>query len=71
MNGHPLIEHGGEFQGFSTYISRYINDKLTIIIVSNRAYIADDIGDMVHVIAGIYDSALIPKKQIRNKPTEL
>ena len=68
MNGHRLIEHGGEFQGFSSYISRYVDDKLTIIILSNRAYIADDIGDMAHHIAGLYESALIPTKLIRYMP---
>lgn len=67
VNGHTLIEHGGEFQGFSSYISRYVNDRLTIIILANRAYIADNIGDMAHTIAGIYDSALILKNPIRYK----
>lgn len=70
MNGHPIIEHGGEFQGFSSYISRYIKDKLTIILITNRAYIADVVGDMAHEIAGLYDKTLIPTKKIRNKPME-
>ncbi len=70
MNGHRLIEHGGEFQGFSSYTSRYVDDKLTIIILSNRAYIADTIGDIAHHIAGLYESALIPTKLIRYKPVE-
>ena len=29
VNGHKVIEHGGAWQGFTTYIARYVNDKLT------------------------------------------
>ena len=33
--GHKKISHGGAIYGFSTEISRYTNDKLTIIVLSN------------------------------------
>lgn len=67
INGHKMIHHGGEFMGFSSYVSHYPEDKLTIVIVTNRAYIADDIGDMSHHIAGLYQPELMPKNPIRHK----
>jgi CubicO group peptidase (beta-lactamase class C family) len=33
--GHRLIWHDGRVNGFRTYIGRYINDRVTIIILSN------------------------------------
>jgi len=35
MNGHRLIEHGGAWQGFTTAISRYVDDKLTVVALCN------------------------------------
>ena len=34
-NGHRLIEHGGAWQGFETQISRYVDDKLTVVVLTN------------------------------------
>ena len=36
-NGHRLIEHGGAWQGFKTQISRYVDDKLTVVVLANLA----------------------------------
>lgn len=36
-NGHHLVEHGGAWQGFKTQISRYIDDKLTVVVLTNLA----------------------------------
>ncbi len=35
--GKPWYHHGGEWQGFKTYISRYLADGLTIIVLTNLA----------------------------------
>jgi CubicO group peptidase (beta-lactamase class C family) len=35
QNGHRLIQHSGAWQGFQTHISRYVDDKLTVIALSN------------------------------------
>jgi CubicO group peptidase (beta-lactamase class C family) len=35
--GKPWYHHGGSWQGFKTYISRYLADDLTIIVLSNLA----------------------------------
>ncbi len=37
VRGHRLIEHGGSWQGFKAHISRYVDDKLTIILFANQA----------------------------------
>jgi hypothetical protein len=35
--GHKCIGHGGSWQGFRTHISRYVDDKLTIVVLINQA----------------------------------
>jgi CubicO group peptidase (beta-lactamase class C family) len=35
--GHRVVEHGGAWQGFVSYISRYIDDGLTVIVLVNRS----------------------------------
>ena len=37
VRGHRVIEHGGSWQGFKAQISRYVDDKLTIILFANQA----------------------------------
>jgi hypothetical protein len=35
-NGHRVVEHDGRWQGFSTVISRYLDDGLTVAILANQ-----------------------------------
>lgn len=35
--GHRVIGHGGSWQGFKTHISRYVDDKLTVVLLINQA----------------------------------
>jgi CubicO group peptidase (beta-lactamase class C family) len=35
--GQPWYHHGGSWQGFKTYISRYLADDLTIVVLANLA----------------------------------
>src|SRR5580692_10546675 len=37
QEGHRLIEHDGEWQGFVTQISRYVDDRLTVVVLTNLA----------------------------------
>lgn len=53
MDGRRLIEHGGEWQGFTAFISRYMDDKLTIIIMTNLSGNAE-LGEITHKVANIY-----------------
>jgi len=34
--GHKVIGHGGAWQGFKTHISRYVDDKLTVVVLINQ-----------------------------------
>jgi CubicO group peptidase (beta-lactamase class C family) len=57
---HRIIEHTGSWQGFNTNISRYVDDKLTIVILTNLDSCYP--GDITHHVAGIYVPALMPPK---------
>ena len=37
QHGHRLIAHPGSWQGFETQISRYVDDKLTVVVLCNLA----------------------------------
>jgi CubicO group peptidase (beta-lactamase class C family) len=34
-HGHHVVEHQGAWQGFKTTISRYVDDKLTVVVLAN------------------------------------
>jgi CubicO group peptidase (beta-lactamase class C family) len=36
-HGHRLIDHDGAWQGFKTQISRFVDDKLTVVVLANLA----------------------------------
>jgi CubicO group peptidase (beta-lactamase class C family) len=51
QNGHRVVEHGGRWQGFSTQISRYLDDRLTVVVLANQGncdphLIADQVAAM-------------------------
>ena len=60
QNGHRLIEHGGAWQGFTSQISRYPDDSLTVVVLANSDSARPDY--MAHVIAGLVEAPLLPKK---------
>ena len=37
VRGHRIIEHSGSWQGFKAQITRYVNDKLTVIVFANQS----------------------------------
>ena len=58
-SGPAMVEHGGAWQGFASYIVRYPDDRLTVAVLCNRAgasarYIAIR-------LAGFYIPALAPR----------
>lgn len=61
VNGRKIIEHGGAWQGFTSHISRYVNDKLTVIVLTNRA--GANPGKIAHGIAALYNPELAPIEQ--------
>ena len=58
-SGHQVLEHGGAWQGFASYIVRYPDDRLTVAVLCNRAgasasYIAKR-------VAGFYVPSAAPR----------
>ena len=58
VRGHRIIEHGGAWQGFKAQISRYVDDKLTVIVFANQ--IRANQAKLAHGVAAILDPELAP-----------
>jgi len=58
INKRRLIEHGGAWQGFQSFIARYPDDRFTVIVFANRA--GANPGKIAHGVAGIYNPELVP-----------
>jgi CubicO group peptidase (beta-lactamase class C family) len=56
--GHRVVQHGGEWQGFSAHITRYLDKKLSVIVMTNLAGV--NAGKIAEGIAGHYESELAP-----------
>jgi CubicO group peptidase (beta-lactamase class C family) len=59
VNGHRIVEHGGSWQGFNTYIARYVDDKLTVVVLTNLDGCKP--GEIAHGVAGLYEPKLAPR----------
>jgi CubicO group peptidase (beta-lactamase class C family) len=66
-----VYRHGGAWQGFETYIARYLGDDLTIVVLTNLAGARPS--RFVEAIAGLFDPALAPteRKAIRDGEPEV
>ncbi len=65
QRGRRLIEHGGSWQGFRAAIARYVEDKLTVVVLANAAGTPTEA--IAHEIAGMVDDdlrLLIPRHQV-------
>jgi CubicO group peptidase (beta-lactamase class C family) len=56
QRGSPNIEHGGSWQGFRTHIARYLDQKLTVIVLANLAEARPEV--IAHGIAGLVEPSL-------------
>jgi CubicO group peptidase (beta-lactamase class C family) len=61
-NGHKRIHHGGAWQGFTTYIDRYPDDRLTVIVLTNLAPPRSKPGVIAEGIAALQVPELAEKK---------
>jgi len=62
QDGHKRIEHGGAWQGFTCDISRYPDDSLTVVVLTNLDAGHSNPGVIAHVVAGLVNPALtVPK----------
>ncbi len=60
QNGHRVIQHDGAWQGFTGDISRYPDDSLMVVVLTNFDSARPDY--IAHVIAGLADAPLLPQK---------
>jgi CubicO group peptidase (beta-lactamase class C family) len=60
-NGHRLVWHSGAWQGFTTYIGRFVDDGLTVVVLTNLAANHAAPGNIASVVAGLVEPALMPK----------
>ncbi len=58
VNGRRLIEHSGGWQGFLTHIVRYLDDRLTVVVLVNLAAPDSKPGDIAHQIAALVEPVL-------------
>ena len=56
-NGHHVVEHEGAWQGFKSQISRYVDDKLTVVVLANLAEANPE--PIAHQVAEIYLSGTV------------
>ncbi len=59
VHGHRRIGHSGSWQGFKTQISRYVDDKLTVVVLANLA--EADPGKIAEHVAEMYLSGDLPE----------
>ncbi len=62
QNGHQLIAHGGAWQGFTCDISRYPDDALTVVVLTNLDAGHAHPAIISHVVAGLAEAPLLPAK---------
>ena len=62
VGGHKLVHHGGSLPGFRAQISRFVDDKLTVIVLTN----GDDAtpNSIALNIAAFYIPGLIPERTV-------
>ena len=61
VRGHRVIEHDGAWQGFTSHIARYVDDRLTVVVLANLENC--DPGKIVQHVAGLYVSQLMPDER--------
>ena len=54
FRGHKRVGHTGGYTGFATVISRFIDDKVTVIVLTNADQEGFLIGDIANEIASYY-----------------
>lgn len=65
--GHRLITHGGTVSGFSGQVHRFVDDKITVIVLTNSKSGADRIGYAEVLANGIADLYFSDKSEVRPK----
>jgi CubicO group peptidase (beta-lactamase class C family) len=58
VNGHPLVYHTGSNQGFLISISRYLADRLSVIVLTNLDESHSSAFEIAEQVAAVYAPAL-------------
>ena len=58
LRGHRLVEYDGNWQGFQAVMARYVDKKLTVIVLTNLALCRTE--QLGHAVAGFIDPDLKP-----------
>ena len=58
VNGHPVVSHTGSNQGFAISISRYMRDRLTVIVLTNLDSDHSSTLEIAEAVAAMYVPAL-------------
>ena len=61
IRGHKIVEHGGAWQGFKSQISRYPDDRLTVILFANQA--RTNQAKITHGVAALFNPELAPPEK--------
>ena len=62
QNGHRLVSHPGSALGFTCHIARYLDDSLTVVVLTNISAARARPDYMTAVIGGLADAALLPPR---------
>ena len=54
QNSHRLVEHDGAWQGFTMVICRYLDDRLTVVVMTNLDASHSDPSKIAHSLASLY-----------------
>jgi len=60
--GHRFVQHSGSWQGFTSFITRYPDDRLAVIVLANRSQAVPML--IAGQIAGHYIPAVAPPKNV-------
>jgi len=58
--GHRFVQHGGAWQGFTSQITRYVDDRLAVVVLANRS--GANPAQIADLVAGAYIPALAPAR---------
>ena len=58
LRGHRLVEYDGNWQGFQAVMSRYVDKRLTVIVLTNLSLCRTE--QLGHAVAGLIDPDLKP-----------
>ncbi|MBV8154115.1 MAG: beta-lactamase family protein [Candidatus Eremiobacteraeota bacterium] len=62
FHGRLVVEHSGAWQGFTCNITRYVDDALTVVVLTNLDSDHSRPDYMARVIAGLADPRLLPQR---------